>query len=364
MNVLRLTEESLKQQNHILQATLENYGDVLICSIDRQYRCLVFNSAFAQALKLAYGTDVEPGKNLLDCISRPDDRFRARQNFDRALAGETHLSMESYGELDRRHYEIRFTPLLNTGSVDGLTITITDITGRKQTEEKLMLLSSELENFSYSVTHDLRAPLRSISGFANILLEDFSEALNEEGKKNLHTICHSAKKMNHLIDDLLTFSRLGRAGLSPELVDNTMLVKNVVEELSIKYTNAREVIHIGPLDPVMADREVLGEVWMELLTNALKSSHKKSLPHIEVSCTQQPGDIIYCVSDNGTGFDMNYQDKLFAIFQRLHNEQEFEGTGVGLASVQKIVNRHYGRVWAKAEPGKGASFFFSLRKGK
>jgi PAS domain S-box-containing protein len=364
MDYLQATDEALKQHNIMLQATLENYRDVLVCSIDRQYRCLVFNHAFAQAINQAYGTEVELGKSLLDYITNSDDRLKAKRSFDGALAGKAHFSLESYGELNRRYYEIRFAPIRNAGTIDGATITATDITERKQTEEKLLLLNSEFENFSYSVTHDLRAPLRSINGFASILLEDFSESLSEEGKKNVHIICRSAKKMNHLIDDLLTFSRLGRASFYPELVDSAMLVKNVVEELSIKSPNAREVIHIMPMVPAMADRNLLRQVWLELLSNALKYSRNKTLPHIEVSCIQALDEVIYCVSDNGTGFDMNYQDKLFAIFQRLHNEQEFEGTGVGLASVQKIIHRHQGRIWAESKPNKGSSFFFALPKGK
>jgi signal transduction histidine kinase len=220
--------------------------------------------------------------------------------------------------------------------------------------------NKELEAFSYSVSHDLRAPLRAVNGFARMVLEDFGPQLPEEGRRYLDRICNGGQQMGELIDDLLAFSRLGRLPLNREPVNTGGLVKDVLEELKPQMTNREVKLEIGELPACTGDAALLKQVWINLLSNALKYSRNRQPAIIEVRCAAENGESIYSVRDNGAGFEMKYAGKLFGVFQRLHRSDEFEGTGVGLAIVQRIVHRHGGRVWAEAELERGATFYFTL----
>lgn len=225
--------------------------------------------------------------------------------------------------------------------------------------KELEMMNKELEAFSYSVSHDLRAPLRSINGYSEILKEDYSEKLDEEGRRMLSTIIESALKMNNLIDSLLDLSRHGRKELTRSLIDMNALVKKVQEDINaqqFKNVNWK----INELVPVKGDHQLLRQVLLNLISNAVKYSSKKENPEIEIGCQTANKEIIYYVKDNGVGFNMEYKNKLFGVFQRLHSEKDFEGTGIGLAIVQRIIVRHGGHVWAEGEPDKGATFYFSL----
>lgn len=216
----------------------------------------------------------------------------------------------------------------------------------------------ELEAFSYSVSHDLRAPLRAIDGYTRILLEDYAPKLDEEGRRVCGVICDSVNNMGQLIDDLLNFSRLSRAALSPALVDMHALA-------AAEYRNtgaAAPAFELSPLPPAVGDARLLRQVWVNLISNAVKFSSQREQPMIRVTGQERERDILYTVEDNGAGFDMQYASKLFGVFQRLHSAQEFEGTGVGLAIVQRVVERHGGRVWAESVLGEGATFHFTLPK--
>jgi light-regulated signal transduction histidine kinase (bacteriophytochrome) len=238
--------------------------------------------------------------------------------------------------------------------------TVVDYTEQKKSLEKIEQLNHELESFSYSVSHDLRAPLRSIDGYTQILLEDYAKDLDSEGKRVLNVVVNNARRMARLIDDLLDFSRVGRKEMSKSIVNTENIVHSVVAELKA-LEDGREIdIKIDPLDPCEADPNLLRQVWINLVSNAIKYSRKKSKSEIEISSRKTPSEVVYKIRDNGTGFDMQYAHKLFGVFQRLHRQQEFEGTGVGLAIVHRIVTKHGGRVWAEGEVDKGASFFFSL----
>ncbi|HYL24301.1 MAG TPA: MASE4 domain-containing protein [Burkholderiales bacterium] len=215
----------------------------------------------------------------------------------------------------------------------------------------------ELESFSYSVSHDLRAPLRAIDGYARMLDEDHAERLDAEGRRLTAVVRSNAKKMGQLIDDLLVFSRLGRQELLKRRVDMTALAQEVVQELGPGYA-AR--IELGELPAAPADRALLKQAWLNLVGNALKYSAKREAPRIELGARREAHENVYWVRDNGVGFDMRYAEKLFGVFQRLHTSDEFPGTGVGLAIVQRVINRHGGRVWANGRPGDGATFSFSL----
>ena len=229
-------------------------------------------------------------------------------------------------------------------------------TVRRRTEA-LQAANKELEGFSYSVSHDLRAPLRAVDGYARMLEEDYAERLDEEGRRLLAVVRQSSARMGQLIDDLLNFSRLGRQEPSRQPVDMTGLAREVAAELR-ERSNAS--IEIGELPRATVDRALMRQVWTNLVGNALKYSGKRADARVEIGGKRNGRENLYWVRDNGVGFDMRYADKLFGVFQRLHRADEFEGTGVGLAIVQRVVGRHGGRVWAESKPGDGACFHFSL----
>jgi signal transduction histidine kinase len=232
---------------------------------------------------------------------------------------------------------------------------------RRRVQERtveLMAVNKELEAFSYSVSHDLRAPLRAIDGYAGMLEEESGGRLGDEGRRLLRVVRSSAHRMGRLIDDLLAFSRLGQQLPARKTVDTAQLAQEIAAELGREFPSAQ--ISIGPLPPVIADRALLKQAWSNLIANALKYSGKRERPQIEIGARQEPAEDVFWVRDNGVGFDMRYAAKLFGVFQRLHRDEDFPGTGVGLAIVQRVITRHGGRVWAEAKPGEGACFYFSL----
>ncbi|MBE7552052.1 MAG: HAMP domain-containing protein [Anaerolineales bacterium] len=230
---------------------------------------------------------------------------------------------------------------------------------RERTAE-LEAANKELEAFSYSVSHDLRAPLRAIDGYTRILVEDYEAGLDAEGKRVCAVIRHQTQHMGQLIDDLLAFSRLGRTQIQAAPINMETLAATVFDELTTPEEQERIDFHLVPLPPALGDPTMIRQVWINLLSNAIKFSAKRERALIEVDGQQSEGEIIYSVHDNGAGFDMRYVDKLFGVFQRLHSEREFEGTGVGLAIVQRVIRRHSGRVWAEGAVDQGATFYFTL----
>jgi PAS domain S-box-containing protein len=261
-----------------------------------------------------------------------------------------------------------------------ITGTHTDITDRKKAEnvikklnenlesriqirtQELLNANKELEAFSYSVSHDLRSPLRAVIGYTNILLEDYGNILDEEGKRVCSVISSNAVKMGKLIDDLLAFSRLSRNEMQYTVFEMKELATSVFTELQAQNKNKKIEFKIDNLPRADGDYSMIRQVWFNLISNAIKYTSRCDKPKISVGFTENPNETVYYIRDNGIGFDMQYINKLFGVFQRLHNTRDFEGTGVGLAIVQRIINRHGGHVWAEGKLESGATFYISLPK--
>ncbi len=230
----------------------------------------------------------------------------------------------------------------------------------KERTAELEAANRELESFSYSVSHDLRSPLRAITGFTRMVLDENGPAFDPETRRKLSVIQENARKMGRLIDDLLRLSRLGRAGMNRSKLDMGDLVREVLREIRMAEPDREFAVEIGDLPAVEADRTMIRQLLANLLSNAVKFTRYKEDARIEAGSFEEAGERIYYVKDNGVGFDMKYYSKLFGVFQRLVSESRFEGTGVGLAIVQRIVQQHGGRVWAEGEIGDGAAFYFTL----
>jgi len=263
------------------------------------------------------------------------------------------------------------------GIIVGASKIARDITDRKQAEDNINKLNhsleqkilertamleavnKELESFSYSVAHDLRAPLRIINGYAGILRSKYKDSLNADDDRITNVIISNTLRMGNLIDELLNLARIGKKELAREHTDMNDLLQIVIAEQT-ELASRPVQFTIEPLLPVVCDSSLVRQVWTNFISNAIKYSANNEAPSVDIRSTRKDGSIIYSVKDNGVGFDMQYYHKLFGVFQRLHKQSEFEGIGVGLALIQRIITKHNGRVWAESEPGKGATFHFSL----
>jgi PAS domain S-box-containing protein len=239
---------------------------------------------------------------------------------------------------------------------------VTAIADLKTSQEHISEVNKELESFSYSVSHDLRAPLRAINGYTNMLQTNFKTQLDPEANRLMNNIVQNAKKMGFLIDDLLTFSRIGRRELVKINISMNPLLQQICDELKAEEPHRNIEFHIDNLSPALADNMAIKQVWLNLVSNAIKYTRLKETAIIEISSVTDREEVTYSIKDNGVGFDMRYAHKLFGVFQRLHSEEEFEGTGVGLALVQRIITKHGGYIRAEAKVNEGATFYFTLHK--
>ena len=356
----------------ILQAVREPIG-----LFDDGLRSLLVNNAFSEL----YGIDAQQRAQPLAQIGDgawSDSVFlqrlkdvlqRDRELWDYDMVQRTAGGIERHVVVNARRLQQK------DADAPTLLLTVSDVTVRALAEQKVNELNRqlegkvtqisdvnrELEAFSYSVSHDLRAPLRHVSGFARKLEQHLGDRVDEKASHYLEVITSSAQRMALLIDDLLVFSRLGRGALRLQAVDMQSLVDEARELAEAGAPDRRIVWTVAPLPMVIGDENMLRTVWQNLLGNAVKYTGQCDIARIEVSVqNNRQGDYEFTVVDNGAGFDMQYADKLFGVFQRLHRSSEFSGNGIGLANVRRIVARHGGRVWAEAEPGQGARFHFSL----
>lgn len=311
------------------------------------------------------------------------DEFRERWcAFYRRALEEGPFSEDYTISTGNRILSLNFNLLKREGEIFGISVSGRDVTERRKAQVRIRRMNEELEQrvkertaqleaankemeaFSYSVSHDLRAPLRSIDGFSRVLTEDYQDRLDESGKHYLARIRLGALRMGHLIDDLLKLSRTSRAELKAADLDLSRLCARVAGDLADLNPEREVQVAIQPGMRVRADHALMQVVLENLLGNSWKFTSKAGVPRIEVGEAVSPdGERTFFIRDNGAGFDMAFADKLFNAFQRLHSAADFEGTGIGLAIVQRIIQRHGGRIWAEAETGKGATFFFTLPDG-
>jgi PAS domain S-box-containing protein len=371
-------EAALQSSAAVLQATMESISDGMLI-IDRSGRVLHYNLRVMEIWSippeiLAMNDD----RALLDYVKpqlMDPDQFIARvQEVYGAPARTEDLLRLKNGQLIERYS----FPLDRGEEEPALVWLFRDVTERRRAIERIRQMNEELERrvaertaaletanreleaFSYSVSHDLRTPLRAIDGYTQILVDEYTQHLDSEGRRFCSVIRSQAQRMGKLIDDLLAFSRCSRAGMNQVPVDMDKMIQTICLELTTSEQRARMDWCIGTLLPAFADPTLLHQAWTNLISNAIKFSAERERAVIEIDSRSEGNEIIYWVKDNGAGFDMKYVDKLFGVFQRLHSESEFKGTGVGLAIVQRIVHRHEGRIWAEGEVGKGATFYFSL----
>ncbi|GAB1445466.1 MAG: PAS domain S-box protein [Cyclobacteriaceae bacterium] len=352
-----------------LMAGILSHGTEAILLIDDQYKIVLANP-FAKNLFGYQKIEIE-GKDINTIIQGFTD-YPFSSHSEKINYYFSKEEKDSKKELLGKHQNGSFFPIeisfnkYKSGGEPFIVIFASDVTLRKQNEQHLKEKKSELEvaiqeleAFTYSVSHDLRAPLRAVAGYAQMLYEDYHDTIDSEGKRLLQNIQYNAEKMGKLIDDLLTFSRLGKKKINKTTVDLEANVRQIVHELrEVTPYHAQVVIH--PLHHVHADQSLLNQVIINMISNALKYSSKKENPLIEITSEEKEGEIHFSVRDNGAGFDPNYTHKLFGVFQRLHTEIEFEGTGVGLAIAQRIIHKHNGKMWAEGKEGEGATFYFSL----
>jgi PAS domain S-box-containing protein len=297
----------------------------------------------------------------------PDDRDATVAEAQRLGEGSQTIRFENRYRCADGSYRWLLWNAVGLAEVGVIYAAATDITERKRSEDLLqdrnVALESanrELESFSYSVSHDLRAPLRAVDGYTRILEEEYAQAIDDEGRRLLGVVRSEAHRMGVLIDDLLAFSRLSRQSLSWVDVDLGQISNEIIAEKRLRYPNRKIEFVSGDLPAARADRGAMRQVLFNLIANAIKYANPNGTIHIEFGGRTEGDHNLYWVRDQGIGFDMRYAEKIFGVFQRLHSDVEIEGSGVGLAIVQRVVQRHHGRVWAESEPGKGATFFFTL----
>jgi PAS domain S-box-containing protein len=370
------SEDKLKSTNHFLDAILENIPNMVFVKEAKELRFVRFNKAGEDLL--GYKREDLMGKNDFDFFPKEQAEFFTEKDREALRTeGVTDIAEELIQTASGPKWlHTKKIPLMGSNGKPEYLLGISeDITERKLNADKIKSLNKELQNsitqlessnneleaFTYSVSHDLRAPLRAIHGYTAIIEEEYGHKLEDEAKKMMASVMSNAIKMGQLIDDLLALSRMGKKELQKKETDMNNLVNQCIDELKRSVDFSKAKIIVDKLPSVNVDPSLMFQVFFNLISNAVKYSSLKEKPVIEITSVKDEDEIIFIIRDNGTGFDMRYYNKLFGVFQRLHDASEFEGTGVGLALVKRIVTKHNGRVWAEAEVDKGASFYVALK---
>jgi len=348
--------ENEDEYNRVDKIVYEMMSEKRIGEVETQWK-RKDNSIFDCLIRLAPLNLSNPSEGNIAVISDITERKRAEGELLKYQQQLELLVKERTTDLDQRIVEME---KLNNAMVNLLEDLQESNLNLEKTSQQLEVANKELESFSYSVSHDLRAPLRAIDGFTNILMENYASKLDDEGKRLGSVLQQSARKMGQLIDDLLAFSRLGRSAMNFSEIEMKKMAKAVYQEETDPKARKRITFTIADLPNVDGDSAMMRQLWTNLISNALKFSAHQKKALISVSCQEEEEQLIFCIKDNGAGFNMKYKDKLFTVFQRLHSDKEFAGTGVGLALVQQIINRHGGEVWAEGEVDRGAAVYFSL----
>ncbi len=368
------TEQTLEQLRRQTELILNSAGEG-ICSLDLGGRATFVNLAAAQILGYEAGELIgQPVHHILRHSKAEAASHSLEEHPIYAVLNNGSIRRgtdEVFRRKDGTDFPVEYvgTPIREDGELVGAVVVFKDITERKRAEEEIRQLNESLQNtvkeleaFSYSVSHDLRAPLRHIVGFAELLRKNAPTTFDEKSRHYLAVISDSAKQMGEMIDRLLAFSRMERAQLRKTHVNIEQLLKEVLHGLQEEIEGRKIIWKIGGLPEVYGDPSLLRLVLVNLLSNSLKFTRTRAEAQIEIGCNHGKNEFIFFVRDNGVGFDMKYADKLFGVFQRLHRAEEFEGNGIGLANVRRIVHRHGGRTWAEGSVGIGATFYFSLPK--
>ena len=358
-------QDALHRSEQTFQLLVESVRDYAIFMLDPDGRIASWNAA-AERIK-GYSAQEIIGEHF-SIFYPPEDVAQGKPRWELESAQNEGRHEDEGWRLrkdgTRFWANVVISPMLDAhGGLIGYAKVTRDLTQRRRAEQALAQTNQELERFSYSVSHDLRAPLRAINGYAQALWEDHAEKLGDEGKRLLAVIRDSAKLGGQPIDGLLSFSRVGRQALARGTVNVTALAQSVVAELRQTQGSVAVEVVISPLPPASGDAALLRQVLVNLIGNAFKFSAKRAHPKVEIGVEQNGSEAAYYVKDNGVGFDMQYANKLFGVFQRLHRPDEFEGTGVGLALAQRIIQRHGGRIWAEGKVDEGATFRFTLMAG-
>ena len=365
---LRVAKEALGRANGFLDAIIENIPDMVFVKDADKLSFTRFNRAGEELIGVSREQMI--GKTDYDFF--PPEEAMHFQGMDRETLRNkvlTDVAEEPIHTANgKRWLHTKKVPIVDESGVPRYLLGIShDITSAKlnqqalvEAKERAEAANKELEAFSYSVAHDLRAPLRAIDGFSQALFEDYNDRLDAEGRRMLQRVREQAQRMATLIDDLLALSRVTRHDLVPEDLDLGVIARDTVAQL--QRLDPQRVVDVNVSSSLLAraDSHMLAIAFDNLIGNAWKFTSKTAHPRIEIGHSHHNGERVFFVRDNGAGFDPQYAHKLFGVFQRLHSENEFPGTGIGLATVARIILRHRGRVWAEAEPGKGATFFFTL----
>lgn len=369
-------EKQLQLEKQLLQNIFDNTS-TLIYMKDPTGRYLLTNKRFAEVFGLPSTEMIgKRDSDFFDAETIKKIRIAEMKIFNGGEVVEVEEEAEMQGN-KRIYLSVKFPLRDSGGSIYAVCGMCTDITERKSYESQIITLNKrleenvfklnninrELEAFTYTVSHDLRSPLRAINGFASLLINKSTEKnFDDETLRIIQMMRENSLQMGQLIDDLLAFSKVGRYKPNLQVANMQEIVVSVLKQIGQSIDLSKISVNIQQLESAVCDPNLIKQVWANLVSNAIKFSANKSNPQIQISSSIRAEEVVYCIQDNGAGFNMQYYNKLFGMFQRLHSSNEFEGTGVGLAIVNRIVKRHSGKVWAESVPGEGATFYFSLPK--